>query len=83
MAVSFEPVRLDAPWGDSDARLALDDGQLFAVLTCLGELHGEIQGQWFVEAAFGERVAVGQLFTDLDAVLAHVGRAPGLDAPTR
>jgi len=73
MAITFEPIRLDAPYGDSDAVLALRQGRLFAVLSRLGDLHGTLKGQWYVEAVFTFDVeGVGAVFPDLDAFETHV-----------
>jgi hypothetical protein len=53
MALSFQSVTLDGGEQGSDAVLVYRDGRLLAVLTCLSDIHGELQGRWFLEAAFG------------------------------
>ena len=49
---NFEPVRIDSRVGDDDARLVFAQGRLLAVLVRLSLLHGELEGRWFLEAAF-------------------------------
>ena len=75
MTISFEPATLDAELGDSEAVLALRDGRLFAVLSRLGDLHGDHLGHWYVEAVFTlDLEGTGTVFPNLDAFEAHVQR---------
>jgi hypothetical protein len=75
MTITFEPARLDSAFGDSEAVLALRDGRLFAVLSRLGELHGNLLGHWYVEAVFTvDQEGIGTVFPNLDAFEAHVER---------
>ena len=68
MAITLEPIRLDAPFGDNEGMLAKRDECLIAVLSRLGELHGDLIGHWFVEAIFTSGVVkVGHVFPDLQA----------------
>jgi hypothetical protein len=53
MALSFQPVTLDGTAPDRDATLVFRDGRLLAVLTCLDEIHDDLEGKWFVEVTFG------------------------------
>lgn len=53
MTITLEPTTLNAIPGDSEGQLARRDGQLFAVLACLGELHQELAGHWYVERCSG------------------------------
>ena len=75
MAITFEPARLDSAFGDSEAVLAFREGRLFAVLSRLGELHGNLLGHWYVEAVFTvDQEGIGTVFPNLDAFEAHVQR---------
>lgn len=75
MAITLEPIILESAVGDNEGMLARRDGHLFAVLSCLGGLHGELMGHWFVEAALStDLVEVGRVFATLDAFEAHVAR---------
>jgi hypothetical protein len=75
MAITFEPARLDYAFGDNEAVLAMRDGSLLAVLSRLGELHGNLLGHWYVEAVFTvDQEGVGGVFANLDAFEAHVQR---------
>ncbi len=76
--VSLQPVRV-ALGEDHEGRLVFVDEVLVAVLVRLSELHGEAEGSWFLEAAFG--LADGEhdhpVFPDLPAAQAWVlGRLP-------
>jgi hypothetical protein len=51
--VRFEAVTLAGDFGDEQGVLVFVDDSLFAVLSRLGEIHGELQGQWYIEAYFG------------------------------
>ncbi|HEX8486080.1 hypothetical protein [Sphingomonas sp.] len=67
--VAFRPVVLDAGHGDQDAMLVLRDDRLTMVLSCLGEMHGELAGRWFVEAVFADTIrAPHETFATLEAV---------------
>jgi hypothetical protein len=50
MSLSFAPITLESPFGDSDGRLVLRNGNLIAVISRLGPLHGGLAGRWYVEA---------------------------------
>lgn len=52
MTVEFRPVTLDHGDYDNEAVLVFRSGRLMAVLTCLSEIHGDLQGHWFVETTF-------------------------------
>ena len=54
MALSFQPVTLDASGPDRDGALAFRDGRLVAVLSRLSDIHGDLGGRWFVEATFSD-----------------------------
>jgi hypothetical protein len=58
MAVSFQPITLDGNAPDSEAMLVYRNERLLAVLVCLSDIHGELTGQWYVEANFGEMPVV-------------------------
>ena len=65
MTVSFQEVVLDTRDVDDTAILVLRDGRLTAVLSRLGAMHEENEGQWFVEALFGAAPASMQhVFAD-------------------
>ena len=75
MAITLEPAWLDTSFGDSEAMLARRDGRLFAVLSCLGDLHGTLLGHWYVEATFSTGVVnAGEIYPSLTAFEAHVAR---------
>ncbi len=50
--LSFQKIILDTSTPDRDAILVYRYGRLFAVLSCLSEIHGDLCGKWFVEATF-------------------------------
>ena len=50
--IEFQPVRM-AMDSDEEGRLVFVNGRLAAVAVRLSDDHGELTGQWFVEAAFG------------------------------
>lgn len=54
MAITFEPVTLDGDIYDSEGVLAFRNGHLLAVLTRLSDLHGDLSGQWYMEAMFAD-----------------------------
>ncbi len=54
MALLFQPVTLDASSPDRDGALVFRDERLLAVVTCLSDIHDDLAGSWFIEAAFGE-----------------------------
>jgi hypothetical protein len=73
MAITFEPTQLDSSFGDNEGVLARRDGRLFAVLSRLGDLHGDLLGHWYVEAVFTFPMeGAGGVFPNLDAFQAHV-----------
>ena len=66
MTLHLEPARLAGP--DENGILVFSDARLLAVLVRLSDLHGEIAGQWFLEAGFGGlHPSRDGLFTDLAA----------------
>jgi hypothetical protein len=54
MTIIFQPVTLDGNVYDSDGVLAFRNGRLVAVLTRLSEMHGDLTGQWYMEAMFAD-----------------------------
>ena len=52
MSLTLQPVRVATGSADEDGRLVFADGRLIGVLVQLSAEHGEIGGQWFVEASF-------------------------------
>ena len=52
MALVFQPATLAADSPDSEATIVFRDGRLLAVLSRLSDIHDDLQGFWFVEAAF-------------------------------
>ena len=61
---SFQNIRLATDNGDEEAVLVLRDGRLSAVLCRLGDMHGAVAGEWFVEATFGVSIfAIQQTFS--------------------
>jgi hypothetical protein len=76
MAYSFEPVRLDAANGDDEALLLFRDGRLLAVISHLGEGHGAVAGQWFVETVFStDTFPLHATFRDLTEVEARLAQS--------
>ena len=59
MGFSFQSVTLEGKAPDREGKLVFRDGRLLALLTCLGDIHGDLAGNWFVEATFGD-VPAGQ-----------------------
>jgi hypothetical protein len=57
MQLTFQAVTLDTDTPDRDAVIVFREGQLLAVLSRLSDIHGELVGQWFVEAMFCETPA--------------------------
>lgn len=55
---SFQPVTLDTTSPDSEAALVFRSGRLVAVLTRLSDIHADLGGKWFLEAAFANVPAV-------------------------
>jgi len=53
MNLSRQPVTLDANTPDQEGLLVFREGRLLAVLSCLGDIHTDLQGHWFIEATFG------------------------------
>lgn len=54
MTLAFQPITLDGNAPDQEAMLVLRGERLLAVLTCLSDLHADLEGKWFVEATFGD-----------------------------
>ena len=52
MKLSFQEATLDTDSPDREATLVFRDGKLLAVLCCLSDIHGDLAGEWFVEALF-------------------------------
>lgn len=71
MAIEFQPVTLDSGDYDKDAVLVFRDGRLMAVLTCLSDIHDDLEGKWFVEATF---TGIPQVQSPTFAELAEVER---------
>lgn len=53
MAILFQPVTLATGTPDRDGMLVYRDGNLFAVLSRLSDIHTDLEGHLFVEAVFG------------------------------
>ncbi len=54
MTITLQPIRVRTGSEDTEGRLALADGELVAVFVRLDdEIHGEDQGRWFLETAYG------------------------------
>lgn len=51
--LSLEPIRV-ATGTDDEGMLVLIEDRLVAVLVRLSSAHGELAGQWFLEASFGQ-----------------------------
>ena len=67
VVIRFEPVALDAAFGDNDGMLVYCENRLLAVLSCLGPLHDELAGRWFIEASFRELgIVASTTFETLD-----------------
>jgi hypothetical protein len=54
MTFTFQPATLDTSYGDTHAMLVFRDDRLLAVLSCLGGMHGDLEGKWFVETVFAD-----------------------------
>jgi hypothetical protein len=54
MSFIFQPVTIAGDTQDSEGVLAFDGGSLVAVLTRLSDMHGDMEGRWFIEAMFGD-----------------------------
>lgn len=78
MSLSFAPVTLDASHGDDRAMLVFRDDRLTAIVSCLGEAHGEVAGRWFVEAVFTD---LDTIFDETFATLAEVAARFAPTAP--
>jgi hypothetical protein len=54
VTITLQPIHVRTGNKDTEGRLALADGELVAVLVRLDdEIHGEDQGRWFLETAYG------------------------------
>ena len=77
MNLSFQPVTLGLGFGDDDAVLAFHNAVLVAVLSRLGDLHGESAGKWHLEAAFLPNLGLAdRCFADLGQFEEWVRRVP-------
>lgn len=66
MTIEFKAVTLDSGTHDNQGMLVFRDGRLMAVLSCLSDIHGAKEGQWFVEMTFtAECELTGQTFGSL------------------
>lgn len=73
MAITLEPTMIEAPPGDDNAVLVRRDGRLFAIVSRLGDMHGNLMGHWYVEAVFSTRlVDAGTVFPNLEDLEKHV-----------
>ena len=69
MTLEFKPISLDVDSGDSSGMLVLRNGALLAVVSELGEMHGELAGLWFIEKVFHPAVPWRRApFPDIPAV---------------
>lgn len=50
--IRVEPVSLPDQFGDDEGMLVFRDDVLLAVLSRLGDLHGDMEGRWHIEAYF-------------------------------
>lgn len=53
MTLSHQPISLDTDTPDREGVLTFRDGRLLAVLSRLSDIHGDLEGHWFIEATFG------------------------------
>ena len=54
MTITLQPIRIRTGSKDTEGRLPLADGELVAVFVRLDdEIHGDDQGRWFLESAYG------------------------------
>ncbi|MGK2911322.1 MAG: hypothetical protein ACSLE1_16200 [Sphingobium sp.] len=75
MTIEFKPVTLDSGDYDNEAMLAFRDGKLLAILTCLSALHGDKEGQWFLETKFADPPEpTSRIFMDLHDAEAWLDR---------
>lgn len=68
MTLTFQAVTLDTETPDGEATLVFRDGRLLAVLSRLSDIHDDLAGRWFIEAAFGEVPRPHQTFETLDTL---------------
>lgn len=54
MVLSKQAVTLDTDTPDRDGLLVFRDGRLIAVLSRLGDIHGPLEGHWYIESMFGD-----------------------------
>ncbi len=54
MSLRFQPVLLGSVPDGDDGMLVFQSDRLIAIVSHLGDLHGELAGRWFVEATFAE-----------------------------
>src|SRR4051812_14028912 len=57
--IRVEPIALPSDFGDEDGVLVFRNDRLIAVLSCLGEIHGQLKGRWYIEAHFAPQQAGG------------------------
>ena len=78
MALTFQAVTLDTDSPDAEAVLVLRGGRLVAVLSCLSDLHDDLEGHWFVEAAFGplprSNAETFESLSEFESWITEVGR---------
>jgi hypothetical protein len=67
VTITLQAIRVRTGSEDTEGRLALADGELIAVFVRLDdEIHGEDQGRWFLETAYGSlQRAMPPLFDSL------------------
>ena len=74
--IEFRPVQVRSE-GQSAGRLAFLEDELIAVLIQLDNSHGDLEGKWYVEAAFNHLEPMReQIFETLDEVAAWVRQHP-------
>jgi len=66
--ITVEPVRLPDDFGDDEGMLVFRDDILLAVMSRLGELHGNLAGRWHIEVYFAglNRTDVPDTFASLE-----------------
>ena len=73
-SLTFRPVRIATGSEDEDGCLVFNDDRLIAVLVRLSDLHGDAEGKWFLEAAFGRLDPTARpSFDTLDAAKLWIG----------
>ena len=65
-SIDMRPIPVRTGSRDREGRLVLSEGELVALLVRLDdEMHGEAQGRWFLEAAFGSYLTQADPFSTL------------------